>query len=71
MRSARLDQAVEEALHRAPLLRVACIEQRHDMKIAVADMADDGGKQACFLDVGMGLADASGKRARWARRHRW
>src|SRR6188474_2884625 len=32
------------------------------MKIAVADMADDWCKQARFLDVGMGLADASRER---------
>ena len=57
-----LDQAIEEALHLPPLLGVARVEQRHDVKIAVADMADDRSKQARFLDIGMGLADASGKR---------
>src|SRR4029079_4220594 len=56
-----LGEPVEKALHRAPLLGTAGIEQRHDMEIAVADVADDRGEQAGPVDVGARLADASGK----------
>src|SRR4029079_7028277 len=60
-----LGQPVEKALHRAPLLGTAGIEQRHDVEIAVADMADDRGEQAGPVDVGARLADASGKGRDW------
>ena len=41
-----LDQPVEEGLHLAPLLGIGRVDQRQDVEIAVADMADDRREQA-------------------------
>ena len=54
-----VDQPVKEALHRAPLLSVFSIEQRHDVAIVVTHMSDDRGEQAPALDGGMGQQAAS------------
>ena len=45
MRIARSTSAVEKPCTFAPLVRVARVEQRHDVEIAVADMADDRREQ--------------------------
>ena len=46
-----LDQTVEEGLHLAALLGVGGVDQRHDVEIAVAHMADDGGEQPQAIDI--------------------
>ena len=57
-----LDQPFEEGLHLPPLLGIGWIDQRQDMEIAVAYMADDGGEQSEPVDVLAGGDDAGGQR---------
>jgi hypothetical protein len=52
------DKPIDELLHFRDLLRVIGIDQRQAMEIPVADVADDGRKQAHLRDVALGFFDA-------------
>ena len=56
-----LGQPLDEALGRGDLGRIVHVDQRADVEIAVADMADDRRDQSHLVDVAPGLDHAFGK----------
>jgi hypothetical protein len=56
-----VDQPGVGGLGTLELVRIVRVEQEEQVKVAVADMADERCQQPCLFDVGLGLDDALGQ----------